>query len=157
MTEIKEERKKTREVKEEKNEGRKAESNSKCPQGCGDSGPGNNVAWMCPDNWWPCFYSVTNRVLLFCYPMDWSPLGSSSVGFPQKEYWGGLSSPPPGNTPGPGTESVFPALLCWQAVLYYWVTLEAPVGDTTLEKCLSVLIDIGAYIYPMLWESYSKI
>lgn len=44
MTEIKEERKKTREVKEEKNEGRKAESNRKCPQGCGDSGPGNNVA-----------------------------------------------------------------------------------------------------------------
>ena len=44
MTEIKEERKKTREVKEEKNEGRKAKSNGKCHQGCGDSGSGNNVA-----------------------------------------------------------------------------------------------------------------
>ena len=60
-----------------------------------------------------------SRVLLFCYPMDWSPLGSSCMGFPQKEYWSGLSFPSPGNTPGPGTESVFPALLHWQAVLYY--------------------------------------
>ena len=49
-----------------------------------------------------------SRVLLFCYPMDWSPLGSSCMGFPQKEYWSGLSFPSPGNTPGPGTESVFP-------------------------------------------------
>ena len=61
-----------------------------------------------------CTQSLSH-VLLFCYPVDCSPLGSSSMGFLQKEYWSGLSFPSPGHIPNPGIESVFPVLLHWQA------------------------------------------
>ena len=33
-----------------------------------------------------------------------------SMGFPRQEYWNGFLSPPPGDRPNPGIESVFPAL-----------------------------------------------
>ena len=33
-----------------------------------------------------------------------------SMEFPKQEYWSGLSFPPPGNLPKPGTEPVSPAL-----------------------------------------------
>ena len=36
-------------------------------------------------------------------PMDFSPL---SMGFSRQEYWSGLSCPPPGDLPNPGTEPV---------------------------------------------------
>ena len=42
--------------------------------------------------------------LTLCDPMDYSPLGSSSMGFSRQEYWSGLPSPPPGDLPGPGKE-----------------------------------------------------
>ena len=33
-----------------------------------------------------------------------------SMGFPRQEYWSGLSFPPPGDLPNPGTEPMSPAL-----------------------------------------------
>ena len=32
------------------------------------------------------------------------------MGFPQQEYWDGLTFPPPGNLPNPGIEPQSPAL-----------------------------------------------
>ena len=46
-------------------------------------------------------------------PLDCSPPGSLSMGFPWQEYWSGLPFPPPGDLPDPGIE---PDLLHWQAV-----------------------------------------
>ena len=45
-----------------------------------------------------------------------SPL---SMGFSRKEYWSGLSSPPPRDLPDPGIEPASWCLLHWQAVLYH--------------------------------------
>ena len=40
-----------------------------------------------------------------CDPVDYSPLGSLSMGFSRQEYWSRLSCPPPGDLPNPGTEA----------------------------------------------------
>ena len=55
--------------------------------------------------------------------VDWTPC--SSVGFSRREYWNGLSFPPPGDLSKPGIK---PCLLCrlhcrW--ILYPWATREA--------------------------------
>ena len=42
--------------------------------------------------------------------MDYSPPGSSSMGFSRQEYWSGLPCPPPGGLLKPGIKSRFPAL-----------------------------------------------
>ena len=39
-----------------------------------------------------------------CDPKDCSPPGSSGHGFSRKEYWSGMSCPPPGDLPNPGIE-----------------------------------------------------
>ena len=47
-----------------------------------------------------------------------------SMGFSRQEYWSGLSCPPPGDLPDPGTEPASPA---WQAdslPLSHWGSLE---------------------------------
>ena len=41
---------------------------------------------------------------LFCNPMDWSPSGSSILGFPRQVYWSELPSSSPGDLPDPGIE-----------------------------------------------------
>ena len=45
-----------------------------------------------------------------CDPMDGSPPGSSSMGFPRQEHWSGLPCPPPGDLPDSGIEPRSPAL-----------------------------------------------
>ena len=45
-----------------------------------------------------------------CDPMEQRLLQAPlSVGFPRQEYWNGLSFPPPGDLPKPGTEPKSPA------------------------------------------------
>jgi len=53
---------------------------------------------------------LLSSVRLFCNLMDYSPQGSSSMGFPWKEYWSGLPFPSPGELPDPGIEPVSLAL-----------------------------------------------
>ena len=44
-----------------------------------------------------------------CYPVDFSPPGSSmSMGFSRQEYWSGLPHPPPGDLSQPGMELTSP-------------------------------------------------
>ena len=43
-------------------------------------------------------------VQLFCNPMNYSPPGSTSVGFSRQEYWSGLSFPSTGDFPDPWIE-----------------------------------------------------
>ena len=40
-----------------------------------------------------------------CDTMDCSHQAPLSMGFPRQEYWSGLPFPPPGDLPGPGTET----------------------------------------------------
>ena len=42
--------------------------------------------------------------------MDCSPPGFFVIGFPRQEYWNVLPFPTPGDLPGPGMESMAPAL-----------------------------------------------
>ena len=43
-------------------------------------------------------------------PMDYSPLGSFSLGFSRQEHWSGLPFSSPGDLPDPGIEPGSPAL-----------------------------------------------
>ena len=56
-----------------------------------------------------CAHSVAQLCPTLCDPMDCSPAGLLSMGFPRQEYWIGLPFPPPGNLPNSGTEPVSPA------------------------------------------------
>ena len=53
---------------------------------------------------------LLSSVRLFCNLMDYSPSGSSSMGFPWEEYWSGLPFPSPEELPDPGIEPVSLAL-----------------------------------------------
>ena len=53
---------------------------------------------------------LLSSVRLFCNLMDYSPPGSSSMGFSWEEYWSGLPFPSPGELPNPGIEPVSLAL-----------------------------------------------
>ena len=46
----------------------------------------------------------------FFNPVNCSPPGSSSMGFPRQEYWNGLPFPAPGDLPHPGIEPMSPVL-----------------------------------------------
>ena len=64
--------------------------------------------------------------------MDCSPLGSSDHGIFQKEYWGGLPFPSPGDLSDPGTELTTPVL---QQILY----CEASREDNKIPHALGQL------------------
>ena len=56
--------------------------------------------------------SVTQSSLTLCVPMDCSPPGSLSMGFPRQEHWSGLPFPPLGIFP---TQGLTLCLQHWQA------------------------------------------
>ena len=64
-----------------------------------------------------------NPVQLFC---NYSPLGSSSIGFSKQEYWSGLSFPSPGDLPDPWIEPNAFHLLHRRQIFYHCTTGEAP-------------------------------
>ena len=53
---------------------------------------------------------MLSYVLTLCNPMDWSPPGSSSMGFSRQEYWSRLPLPSPGDLSDPGIKPKSPAL-----------------------------------------------
>ena len=53
---------------------------------------------------------VTKSCPTLCNTIDYSPPGSSVLGFPRQEYYSGLPFPSPGDLPEPGIEPMFPAL-----------------------------------------------
>ena len=53
---------------------------------------------------------VCSCVLFFVTPWTIARQVLLSIGFPRQEHWSGLPFPPPGDLPGPGTESAAPAL-----------------------------------------------
>ena len=56
-----------------------------------------------------CVWIIQSSMTL-CHPMDYSPPGSSAMGFSRQEYWSGLPFPTPGDLPDPGIEPSPPAL-----------------------------------------------
>ena len=53
---------------------------------------------------------VTQSCLTLCYPMDYSPQGSSVVGFPRQEFWRAVPFPSPWDLPNPGIKPGSPSL-----------------------------------------------
>ena len=49
--------------------------------------------------------------LILCNPVGIARQTPLSMGWPRKEYWNGLSCPPPGDLPKPGIETASPALV----------------------------------------------
>ena len=45
---------------------------------------------------------VVQSCLTLCNPVDYSPPGSSLMGFSRQGYWSGLPFPSPGDLPNPG-------------------------------------------------------
>ena len=56
-----------------------------------------------------CVWIIQSSMTL-CHPMDYSPPGSSAMGFSRQEYWSGLPFPIPGDLPDPGIEPSPPTL-----------------------------------------------
>ena len=56
-----------------------------------------------------CF-QLLQSCLTLCDPIDYSPPGSSSMGFSGQEHWSRLPCPHPGDLPDSGTEPRSPAL-----------------------------------------------
>ena len=65
---------------------------------------------------------VTQSCPTLCDPLNCSPSGSSSMGFPRHAYWSGLPFPSLGDLPDPGSN---PHLLHCRRILYRWATWEA--------------------------------
>ena len=63
--------------------------------------------------------SVAQLCPTLCNPMDYSPPGSLSMGFPRKEYWSRLPLPSPGDLPDQGIKSTSPTL---QTFFTIWAT-----------------------------------
>ena len=57
-----------------------------------------------------CYSLVAKLCLTLMRPMDSSPPGYLSMGFPPQKYWIELPLPSPGDLPNPGMESVSSAL-----------------------------------------------
>ena len=53
-----------------------------------------------------CVSVCTQSFRTLCDAMDWSPPGSSGMGFSRQEYWIGLPFPPQRDLPDPGVEPV---------------------------------------------------
>ena len=90
---------------------------------------------------------VITHFWVFCDPLDYSPPGSSVMGFPRQECWSGLPFPTPGDFSNPGifpTQGLNPHLLHWQASLAltggYFTT---PPGKPLL-MCKSVTKNVSA-------------
>ena len=71
--------------------------------------------------------------LPLCDRMDCSPPGSSVHEIPKQEYWNGLSFPPPGVCPDPGTEFASPAS---PALAGRFFTTEPPGKPMYMEKTI---------------------
>ena len=67
--------------------------------------------------------SVAQLCLTLCNPMDYSPPGSSVLGFSRQEYWSGLAFPSPEDLPNPEIE---PASLASPALAGRFFTTESP-------------------------------
>ena len=58
--------------------------------------------------------SHSSRVRLFVTPWTTAHQTPLSMGFSRQEYWSGLSCPPPGDRPNPGTKPCLLHVLHWQ-------------------------------------------
>ena len=87
-----------------------------------------------------CAHSVTQLHPTLCNPMDCSPPGLLSMGFPRQEYWTGLPFPPLGDLPNSGTEPASPASPALAGGFFYhcatwtcdqsWPTLCDPMNHS---------------------------
>ena len=70
-----------------------------------------------------CFFPfVIKCCLILCGPWTVAHQVPLAMGFPRREYWSGLTFPPPGHLPDPGMEQGT-CISRW--ILYHRVTSEA--------------------------------
>ena len=67
----------------------------------------------------PCVLSCCSRVWLLVTPWTVACQAPLSMRFSRQEYWGGLSCPPPGDLPDPGTEPASHVSCIGRWVLYW--------------------------------------
>ena len=75
----------------------------------------------------------TQSCLTLCNPVDCSPPGSLSMGFPRQEYWSGLPFPPPGDLPNTGIKPTFVSLH-FRWILYHWAPWSTGVREDWLNR-----------------------
>ena len=86
---------------------------------------------MCVQIFFNAYVYVLSPLTL-CDPMDWSPPGSSVMGFPTQEYWSGLLFPSTRDLPDPGVEPecpVFPAFFTTEPPKIFFSTLLSVAGS----------------------------
>ena len=84
--------------------------------------------------------------------MDYSPPGSSVLGFTRQEYWSGLPFPTPGGFPDPGIEPTSPApsaraggffttSATWEAPQYTVTHVnQSALWSSIIFKCQGILL-----------------
>ena len=70
-------------------------------------------------------FSITSVVSDFVILWTTAHQAPLSMGFPQQEYWSGLSCPPPGIFPTQGLNQCLRHVLHCSQILYHWATREA--------------------------------
>ena len=114
------------------------------------------LAWktMCIDHYLTlCVLSHFSSVCLFVtlWAVAWQP--PLSMGFSRQEYWSGVSCPPPGDLPHPGTESVslrssalagrfFTTSNTWEAHLILYIKLNSKGIRNVKTKTIKFLEEI---------------
>ena len=71
-----------------------------------------------------CVVWVSRSALSWLYVTPWTAAHQAhlSMGFSRQEYWSGLSCPPPGGLPNPGTELTSPVLQAMLAIISAYVS-----------------------------------
>ena len=92
---------------------------NRCPLHCPTGPPQKTAGWVLIIQFLCWFYRANvcacmwlQLCLTLCDPMDYSPPGSSVMGFSRQQYWSGLPCPPPGDLPDPGIKSVSLNVTC---------------------------------------------
>ena len=112
-----------------------------------------------------CTLSHFSRVWLFAILWTIARQAPLCMGFFRQEYWSGLSCPPPGDLPNPGTEPVslmFPALAgrffttsaTWEAQLQWTNPLTPLSAECTIQS--SSHWQTWATTLLFIWQSTKK-
>ena len=111
------------------------------------------------DCWWTgaCVLSDFSHTQLFATLWTVVCQAPLSMGLSRQEYWSGLSCPPPGDLPNPGTEPeslmspalagmFFPTSATWEALMNWYLYLEYRIS-IRCNKTLKIKFENCAALY----------
>ena len=95
-----------------------------------------------------CMLSRFSHVQLFATLWTVACQAPLSMGFSRQQYWSGLPSPPPGDLPNPGIESLSPRLLCCRCRRYWGSQFpKCSLGIPNFLKEISSLSHSFVFLY----------